>query len=281
MGSLSSVSQSQLARRRRLLRHQRRRKLFQTAWQILTIGSLTGGLLWGTTRPDWFIYQPNEVVISGNKFLSAQAIQSLLPISYPTSLLQLNPHKIEIALESTGPIVDARVTRKLFPPGLMVEVKEKYPVAIARIPSSLSPNPLANQTGTVSSGLSLNSQLGFLDENGLWMSQDRETNLDRFINLPTLTVIGDPNQYQPYWSQVYQAIHRSPIEVYEIDWRDRANLILKTELGIVHCGGQTSQVTEQLRVLDQMRNLPEILNPSQIAYIDLKNPQKPTIRKTP
>lgn len=282
MGSLSSVSQSQLARRRRFLRHQRRRKLFQTAWQILTISTLTGGTLWAIARPDWFIYQPEEVAIEGNQFLSAQAIQSMLPISYPTSLLQLNPHKLSTALESTGPIAHARVTRKLFPPGLIVEVQETYPVAIAQVPPSASPTqPSTKQTGKGIPTLRVNAQLGLLDENGVWMLQDLDTNLDQFINLPNLTVIGDPNQYQPYWSEVYQAINRNPIEVYEIDWRDRANLILKTELGIVHCGGQTSQLAEQLRVLDRMRNLPSQIDPSQIAYIDLKNPQKPTIRKTP
>lgn len=282
MGSLTSVSPDQLARRRRFLRHQRRRKIFQAAWQILTISSLTGGTIWATTRPDWFIYQPDRVVISGNQFLSEQAIQSLLPISYPTSILQLRPQEIAEKLESTGHIAQANVTRKLFPPGLIVEVQEKYPVAIARVPSPPDQHPPSpNPSDSSIPHLGLNSQVGLLDENGVWMSQDRYINLDRFIHLPRLTVIGDPNQYRPYWSEVYQAINRTPIEVYEIDWRDRANLILKTELGIVHCGGQTARISEQLRVLDRMRNLPAQINPSQIAYIDLTNPKKPTIQKTP
>ncbi len=282
MGSLTSVSRSQLARRRRALRLSRRRKLFQTAWQILTISSLTGGTIWAIARPDWFIYQPDEIVISGNQFLSKPAIQSLLPISYPTSLLQLRPEEIEKKLESTGPIAYANVTRKLFPPGLIVEVQEKYPVAIAIGPSSSSIiQPYPNQKSPSIPDIGLNTQLGLLDENGVWMSQARYINLDQFMHLPSLTVIGDPNQYRPYWSEVYQAINRSPIEIYEIDWQDPGNLILKTELGIVHCGGQTAKFPKQLRVLEQMGNLSTQVNPSQIDYIDLKNPQKPTIQKTP
>jgi cell division protein FtsQ len=282
MSGLTSVSRSQLARRRRFLRHQRRRKFFQTAWQILTISSLTGGILWATTRPDWFIYQPEEVVISGNQFLSDQAIQSLLPISYPSSILQLRPQEVAETLESTGPFAQANVIRKLFPPGLIVEVQEKYPVAIAQVPSLSASDATSKQsTNHPLPQIGINVELGLLDENGVWMAQDRYINLDQFTNLPSLTVIGDPNQYRPYWSQVYQAIVRSPIEVYEIDWRDPANLILKTELGIVHCGGQMDLISEQLRVLDRMRNLPDRVNASQIAYIDLKNPNQPTIQKTP
>jgi len=282
MANISSVSPAQLARRRRLVRQQRRRKFFHTAWQVLIIGSLTGGLVWFTTRPDWFIYQANEVVISGNQFLSAQAVKSLLPITYPTSLLQLNPQEIAEKLESSGPIAQANVTRKLFPPKLIVEVQEKRPVAIAQVPSStVQKPPSAQQKNHPIPPLSQNAQIGLLDENGVWISQGGDISPDQFLQLPTLTVIGDPKRYQPYWLQVYQAINRSPIKIYEIDWRDPSNLILKTELGIVHCGGRTSQLVEQLHILDKMRNLPAQVNPSQIDYIDLKNPQKPTIRKTP
>jgi len=209
-------------------------------------------------------------------------VKSLLPITYPTSLLQLNPQEIAEKLESSGPIAQANVTRKLFPPKLIVEVQEKRPVAIAQVPSStVQKPPSAQQKNHPIPPLSQNAQIGLLDENGVWISQGGDISPDQFLQLPTLTVIGDPKRYQPYWLQVYQAINRSPMKIYEIDWRDPSNLILKTELGIVHCGGQTSQLVEQLHILDKMRNLPAQVNPSQIDYIDLKNPQKPTIRKTP
>lgn len=284
MAHISSVSPDQLARRRRFQRQQRQRKFLHSAWQLLTISSLTGGILWFTltNRPGWFIYQADEVVISGNRFLSTAAIQSMLPIAYPASLLQLSPQEIEVKLESTGPIAHANVTRKLFPPKLIVEVQEKHPVAIAQVPSTAAQTQSpTNQKNQPTPPLSPHTQIGLLDENGVWISEDRYTSPDQFIQLPTLTVIGDPKQYQPYWAEVYQAINRSPIKVYEIDWRDPGNLILKTELGIVHCGGQGRLLVEQLRILDQMRNLPAQVNPSQIDYIDLKNPQKPAIRKTP
>lgn len=93
-----------------------------------------------------------------------------------------------------------------------------------------------------------------------------------------LKVIGSPEQYRSYWTQLYQAISRSPVKVTEIDCQDSANLILKTELGIVHLGPYTPQLNEKLKVLDQMRQLSTKMKSSQIAYIDLKNPQIPLVQ---
>jgi cell division protein FtsQ len=77
---------------------------------------------------------------------------------------------------------------------------------------------------------------------------------------------------------VYKAVSRSPVKVFEIDWQNPANLILKTELGKVHFGPYSSRFTEQLSILDRMRELPTHISPSQIAYIDLKNPEFPAIQ---
>jgi cell division protein FtsQ len=117
-----------------------------------------------------------------------------------------------------------------------------------------------------------------LDEQGVWMPSSSYTKLEQNLELPTLKVIGSNDQYRPYWSEVYQAVSRSPVKVFEIDWQDPANLILKTELGKVHFGPYSSRFTEQLGVLDRMRELPTHISPSQIAYIDLQNPDFPAIQ---
>jgi len=74
------------------------------------------------------------------------------------------------------------------------------------------------------------------------------------LKLPKLKV-GLPEQYRPYWTQLYQAVSRSHIEVIEINCQDPANVILKTELGLVHLGAYSTRLTEQLKVLDKMRQL--------------------------
>ncbi len=110
MTSISSVSQTELAQRRQKLRQERRLKALQSSWRTIAVSGLAGGLAWVITLPGWVIRQPEQVAIAGNRFLSAQAIQSLLPMAYPQSLLQLEPQAIAAQLESKAPIAEATAT---------------------------------------------------------------------------------------------------------------------------------------------------------------------------
>lgn len=262
MANIASVSQNELTSRRKKLRRARRIKSFQSLWRTLFVGGMATGLVWAITLPDWVIRSPRQIVIEGNHFLSAKAIRSLLPLSYPQSILQVQPQAIAKSLEAQGPIAKATVSRQLLPPGLTIQVKERKPVAIAKPPT----NPNSN------------TDIGFVDEQGVWMPNTSYTELEPNLELPTLKVIGQNEQYRPYWSEVYQALSRSAVQVFEIDWQNPSNLILKTDLGNVHFGPYSSRFSEQLGILDRMRELPTHVNPSKIAYIDLKNPDFPAIQ---
>jgi len=63
-----------------------RRKLFQSLLRTLAVSGIAAGLVWATTRPIWVLHESNQISIEGNQFLSAQ-VRSLLPLSYPQSLL--------------------------------------------------------------------------------------------------------------------------------------------------------------------------------------------------
>lgn len=269
MSSIASVSQAQLIDRRKKLRRSRRIKSMQTLWRSLFVGGMAGGLVWAITLPDWVIRQPEQVMIEGNHLLSTQTIRSLLPLSYPQSLLRVQPQAIASALESLAPIAEATVSRQLLPPGLTIQVKERKPVAIAQAAGS-------QNSKTVSS----TPPMGLLDAQGVWMPMDNYQSLERPLELPKLKIIGRNEQYRPYWPEVYQAVIQSPVKVYEIDWQNPNNLIVKTELGNVHLGPYSSHFTEQLAILDRMRELPTQINPSKIAYINLKNPNFPAIQMT-
>src|SRR4028119_1149443 len=131
MTNIASVSQAQLTTRRKKLRRERRVKSFQAIWRSLFVGGMATSLVWAITLPEWVIRQPEQVVIEGNHFLSSQAIRSLLPLSYPQSLLRVQPQALAKSLESQAPIAKAIVSRQLLPPGLTIQVKERRPVAIA------------------------------------------------------------------------------------------------------------------------------------------------------
>ena len=269
MANIASVSQAQLTTRRKKLRRERRVKSFQALWRSLFVGGMATSLVWAITLPEWVIRQPEQIVIEGNHFLSAQTIRSLLPLSYPQSILKVQPQALANSLESQAPIAEATVSRQLVPPGLTIQVKERKPVAIAQ---AATPKNAKNSP--------LNQPAGLLDEEGVLMPESSYQSNSANVELPTLKVIGSSDQYRPYWSEVYQAVSHSPVKVFEIDWQDPANLILKTELGNVHFGPYSSRFSEQLGILDRMRELPTRVSPSKIAYINLKNPDFPAIQMT-
>jgi cell division protein FtsQ len=277
MTSIASVSQEKLTDRRKQLRRARRIKSFQAIWRSLFVGGMASSLVWAITLPDWVIRQPEQVVIEGNHFLSSKAIRSLLPLSYPQSILRVQPQAIAKSLESQAPIAEATVSRQLVPPGLTIQVKERKPVAIAvgTAPLGAIAQAAASQNAKTSNAT---PPPGLLDEQGVLMPSSSYTKMEQNLELPTLKVIGSRDQYRSYWSEVYQAVSHSPVKVFEIDWQNPANLILKTELGNVHFGPYSSRFTEQLGVLDRMRELPTHISPSKIAYIDLKNPDFPAIQ---
>lgn len=279
MTSVASVSQAQLTIRRKKLRRNRRIKSFQAVWRSLFVGGMATSLIWAITLPEWVIRQPEQIAVEGNHFLSAQAIRALLPLSYPQSLLKVEPQAIANSLESQAPIVEATVSRKLLPPGLTIQVKEREPVAIVFPASAATRYGNTPQVGAPKTTKShLNQPAGLLDEQGVLMSESSYRSHLPDVELPTLKVIGSSAQYRPYWSEVYQAVNHSPVQVFEIDWQDPANLILRTELGKVHFGPYSSRFSEQLGILDQMRELPTRVSPSKIAYINLKNPDFPAIQ---
>ncbi len=268
MANIASVSQSQLTNRRKQLQRERQIRLFQTIWRSLVVGGMAGGLVWAITLPDWVIGQPEQIVIEGNELLSSQAIRSLLPLSYPEYLLQVEPQALAKSLKSQAPIAEAKVIRQLMPPGLTIQIKELKPVAIAQ--PSESPQKLRNEKPP--------SERGFLDAEGNWIPESSLLSLKPNFKLPTLKVIGSKEQYHNNWPKLYQEVSTSIVEVLEIDWQDPLNLILKTELGHVHCGSDSSRFSDQLAVLARLQELSTQIKPSQIAYIDLKNPDLPVIQ---
>ena len=259
MAGIISVSQKNLAHRRQKIRRHRQIKVIQALWRTLAISGLAGGLLWVALQPIWVLNTPKQVVVkSGDQLLSEAAIQSLLVISYPQSLWRIQPNAIANSLKQQPTIAQATVNRRLFPPGLNIEIQERLPVAIAQIPNQQSP-------------------AGLLDASGVLIPLEKYTLVNPSIKLPNLKVIGLPEQYHSSWSQLYRSLTQSPVKIIEIDWQDPTNIILKTELGNVHLGAFSPQLTEQIKVLAQMRYLSAKMDFSQINYIELTNPEYPLV----
>lgn len=265
--SIASVSQTELAQRRRKLRQRRRVRFLQAGWRVLAVCGLTVGVIWAATLPTWVIRRPEQVQIEGNHLIPVRTLRLLLPIPYPQSLFRVEPQVIARELQARAPIADVIVSRQLFPPGLVVQVTERLPVAIALMTEG---NPQA--TGKTAAN-------GLLDENGMLIPLESYTALDQSLKLPSLKVIGKPATYRPFWSKLYRELTQAPpVNVSEIDLRNPSNMILKTDLGMVHLGAYSPRFPSQLQTLDRMRKLSTHSSFSQITYIDLRNPEAPTIQ---
>ncbi|MEM7555319.1 MAG: FtsQ-type POTRA domain-containing protein, partial [Cyanobacteria bacterium P01_A01_bin.84] len=290
MTEFASVSQVDLKERRKQLRRLRQMKIIQSIWRTLAVSSFAGGLLWVAVQPIWVLEAPKQIKISGNKFFSQERIRSQLMLSYPQSLWRIQPGRIEKSLLKQPFIAQAVVTRSLFPPKLIVQIQERKPVAITNsdplgvipygggLATSTSINSKVNSNKHKNQKQQQASSVALIDADGVLIAVDKYTSLHPQAELPSLKVHGYTPKLRSQWIQIYQVLSQTSLKVMEINFQDSKNLILKTELGIVHFGVPSSLFPKQIEVLLQMRQLPKKLNSTEIDYIDIKNPEQPLVQ---
>jgi len=250
----STYSPVDIKGRRLALKQQRQLKIIQGCWRLLFVSSLMGGLIWLTLLSKWMLRQPQQVEIRGNQYLSSETIKGMVQETTSQSILSLTPDQIKAILQNQAPIGQVMVNRQLYPPRVTIAVTEHQPVALTL------PNP---------TGIHPQDQ-GYLDAKGMWMSAE-SYRTDAFTP-PPLKVVGYQPQYRFQWAQIYPKLQASPITIHTVNWQDPANLILETELGQVHLGGNLEILPKQLQTLAKLKNLPEKQPSDEVAYINLRNP---------
>lgn len=268
MPDIAKPSKENLTSRRGQLKQRRQRLFWQRLWRHTAMIGIAVGCVSLATSNRWQLQSTEQITLSGNQLLPAEEVHKLLAIDYPQSLLKIHPLDLENTLIAKGPIADAIVRRRLLPPGLNVRIQERTPVAIAL------PNTDTAIT-TLDSDPQSFSQMGLLDANGYWMPYNSFTRLGS--QEPKLQVQGMRPAYQKDWPAIYQALQKNPVAIDKLDWRDPTNLILHTELGKVHIGSYGQNFSKQLIALDRMRNLNAQMDIEEIAFIDLRNPDDPTL----
>ena len=294
MPDIAPVTRNELQQRRRQLRTNRRNRLLQTSWRSVVVLGLAAATVWIILQPNWIIRRSEQVKIEGNRFLATQSIRSLLPIQYPQSLLRIQSSQISDALTTKAPIAEAIVERHIFPPQLVIKVREREPVAQAIYGSGGKPaqsdpkivvkGEKGKATDKSNSGNSGKAAIdstppdAFLDENGMILPIESYAELNQGMKLPDLKILGNPDVYRGQWTSFYPILRRSPVKIQSIDWQNPANIRLKSEMGWIHLGPLGRPFALQMRSLDKMRQLPKRLPPEQIDHIDLRNPNNPTIQ---
>jgi cell division protein FtsQ len=265
---ISSHQRKNINDRRQQLKTKRTLRTFLAIVRTLSIASFAGGAFWLLTLPHWVIRSSDELKIEGNEFLSDGEVRTLIPLSYPQPLLTLSIEELTKKLKTKAPFEEIMIKREILPPEITIKVVERKPVAIALAPVLAKSGQKSHIT-----------PVGYLDSKGILVSnQYYQTVKDKEKILPVLKITGIPEQYLPYWEQLYALVSQSEVKIKEIHWQNPHNLILKTELGTVHLGAYTSQFPTQLMMLAKMKQLPQKVHPNQIIHIDLRDPDFPALK---
>ncbi len=268
MPDITEFSKANLKTRRKDLKRRRHKLFWQSLWRQTAMVGLAVSCLSLATSSRWQIQSTEQLTLSGNRLLPDEEVYKLMDIDYPQPLLKVRPLDLENNLIAEGPIADAIVRRRLLPPGLNVRIQERTPVAIALPNTDVAIKSLDDDPQSF-------IQIGLLDAHGYWMPYSSFNQLGS--QEPKLQVQGMRPAYQKDWPTIYQMLQTNPVAIFRLDWRDPANLILHTELGIVHMGPYGPNFSKQLTALDRMRNLNAQMDIEEIDFIDLRNPDNPTL----
>jgi cell division protein FtsQ len=253
----TSFTNEELRDRRRQLRQERRVRTMKVSWQVLLLGGIVGGVIWGVTRPDWTISKPQQVSIAGNQALTESAVRNMLGLRYPTSLLQIEPQALNAKLLAQGSVVKATVHRELMPPRLHVQIRDRLPVAL------------------VDRSIDNKITKGLFDETGQWLPLNSYRLKSE--QMPKLRLIA--SQSCPGWAELYRAIQQSPVQIAEVDCQDPLHLTLTTEIGMVRIGEfDRTKIYKQLQRAHELRNWQQSTSLKN-AIVDLENPQSPKLQE--
>jgi len=267
---MSAPRSQDLAQRRQQLKAQRKVKFYTMTWRTLLMTGFFLGTLRLATSPIWQLRSPDQIEISGHNLLSEERLQTTLPVPYPQSMLKVQPDELADSLRKYPPVKDAIVSRRLLPPGLHVKITERQPVAVAEPNTSKPVQTIAEEPEPF-------QEPGLLDAQGYWMPRNSYAELGAIAPPPTLTVKGMQPGYESTWATIYKQIAKSPVEITSLDWTQSSNLVLQSELGTVHLGPYSRHFSAQLNALDQMRSLNKRVNPEKVAFIDLRDPERPIV----
>jgi cell division protein FtsQ len=221
---------------------------------------ILASLGWVINQPDWMISRPEQIRIEGNQYLSDTTIRSMLAIPYPKMIMELAPAQLTTQLIERSSITNVKIDRGILPPQLVVQIQDFPPVA--RI----------MQTETTDSQI-------FIDERGLQLPLSSYRAVV-WQSLPKLQLRLPTQGVCPEWTQLYQAIHTSPVAIGIIDCRNPQNLILQTEIGKVKLGsiGDKLRLNHQIQQLDRLRNWQQHTAPDDVELLDLENPEFPKLQ---
>ncbi len=254
--SLQQPTKQYLVTRRRAIRQERLWEKLKIFWRYGLLIAFVSLGIWIAKGPLWEIQSLDQIEVRGNRVLSTSYIRNRVPLSLPRKVFEIEPSTLERVLRQEPLMYQVEVRRQIWPPQLEVYVQERIPVAMAP----------------------RNTELGVIDQEGVWLSLNRYPKLKP---LP-LNVTGYTDNQKKFWQGIYPLLVSSPQVIHRIDLSSAHNLVLYTELGKVHLGRPDPNVLqEQLHTLDRLRDIPRQVPKDHLDFIDLASPLAPQLRQRP
>lgn len=234
-------------------------------WRLLVFSSTAVGLAWVLLEKGWWLETPGQVVFQGTsrqdrgKLLAASALQ------LPTPLLAIDPSSVQQDLRRlVSPTLQVQVRRTLAPPQLVVSLQNSTAHAWAR-------RSLADRV-----------ERGLLDHRFNWTSFDGQHQLDSFPmvknNVLVLVDFWTP-ALQKTLAELFSDLEHLQTPVHTIRITADGQLVLRTSevLGEVRLG-QPDHLARKLATMDHLYvQLERSVPPFSYAYVDLRNPDQPTL----
>lgn len=255
---MSVFPPSQLQYKLALVKHQQHRQTRLALWRASLMICLAVSLGLAATLPNSQIKNRSQIHINGTRLVSKETIYHSLKFPYPQFIWSVNGIDLVHKIESIPSVQAVKISKQIIPPTITISIQEKTPVALA----------------------TAQSKVGFLNSEGEWIEQKFYDNVNNSLPLPKLKVIDYKTQFQQPWSKLYQLISLYPeLGISEVHWQASGGIFLKTKIGQVFLGAETSLLEQQFKTISKLKNLPEHLDSSEIAYIDLSNPGVNLIQK--
>ncbi|MBE9173200.1 FtsQ-type POTRA domain-containing protein [Cyanobium sp. LEGE 06143] len=254
------------AERRRQLRLERRREWLRNGWRLLVLLGLAGGLGYTLLRQGWTLSDPQQVEVLGSKQVGTEQVIEAAGLTFPQTLLSLEPSQVAASLAEALPVEEVRVTRLMAPPRLQVQLTDRQAVARARRRTAQG-----NETG-------------FVDRSGYWMNS-RQGALMADAAASGLLVSGWQSRLRPVLAEVLERRDGLGSDLLEIRFAPDGGLWLRSaSLGLVRLGPADAQLPRRLEVLAHLvKTLPAQLKGKPLRTLDLTDPEQPelALKKAP
>jgi cell division protein FtsQ len=219
--------------RRRRLRQERRQERLIQLWRLVFFLLTATGLSWLLLTLGWSLRSASQIQISGSQRMDETVVVKAAGLTFPQSLLSLEPGEIETKLTQELPVQEVSVQRRLLPPGLDIQLVERRPVAAA---TRMGPKGI---------------EQGMVDREAQWMPMDMAKQGEKPAS--AVKIEGWISSRRAVIARILQEQDRlgRPLKTIVVEPAGGINLRIET-LGLVYLGANDALLDQQFKTIAQL-----------------------------